>query len=232
MKAVQKVFLYMILFGVSLFLATTSAMAGGKVKTQSAAQLSANWWQWQEANYPAWDFGGLFPDCSIGQLGEIWYLGGSDGSGPIERECIEPIPAGKKVFFPLVNAVFHNEEGENFSVEEKRGALYDTFGDLDQGNPFATEVCKLSAMLDGEPFIFSGTPIQRVQSRPFSYAADSKAVSDGFWVLSPKLSLGEHTIEYTGSVCASVDWPEPYDFIKAGDSVFDVDITYLFNVVK
>ena len=196
-----------------LALAATSVAVGGKIKVKSTAQQSADWFQWQEAYYPGYSFG---EDCALGQLGEIWYLGGT-GGGYAERECDAPVPAGKQMFFPLVNAVFFNEPGEDYSVYEKRVALDDLFSDAD-GDPL--NACHLTAMLDGEPVIFGGTSIERVQSPPFEYAGDPEAIADSYWVLLPKLPLGGHTIEFTGDLC--------YE----GAPVFSVDVTYTLTIVE
>jgi hypothetical protein len=85
----------------------------------------------------------------------------------------------------------------------------------------AAEACLLTATLDGEPVVFSGTPIERVQSPVFTYMNDPKAVADGFWVLLPRLQGGEHTLNFTGSYCN----------LGTNTSIgFDVNVTYHFTI--
>jgi hypothetical protein len=189
---------------------------------KSIAQLSAAWWEWQETNFGTADFyfGDGPVECDVGQSGAVWFLGGSDGTMPVERECRDPIPSGKQLFFPLINLVYFNEPPEEVSVAEKREILSDLLGDLEAGS-FNSEACKLDVTVDGQPVIFSGIATQRVQSPLFEYGMDPEAVSDGFWVLLPKLSGGEHTIRFGGSLCE----------FETGNSIgFDVDVTYVLTI--
>ena len=97
----------------SLSLTAQSALASddGRGATRGVAQLAAAWFRWQETNFGTanFDFGEGLVDCSVGQRGDVWFLGGSDGSQPVERECIRRIPKKTRLFFPLVNLVFFNE---------------------------------------------------------------------------------------------------------------------------
>ena len=157
-------------------------------------------------------------------------MGGTGVSGTYVRECEHSVPVGKQMFFPIVNANWANAPGEeDTTVEEKRMILDWFLSEYDEVIPL--EACNINAMLDGEPVIFSGTPIQRVQSPPFEYTyegdpasvPDTEAVSDGFWVLTPKLNRGEHTIQFTGGLCDS----------STGASIgFDFDVTYILHVSK
>ena len=73
-------------------------------------EWSAAWWQWSlaipVANHPLFDKGG----CNVGQSGPVWFLGGkvcSTGdptcdSSSATRTCT--VPAGKALFFPLLNS--------------------------------------------------------------------------------------------------------------------------------
>ena len=186
------------------------------VKKNSAAQLVVDWYGWQEANYPDFDFGVGLVDCSLGQKGNIWFLGGTGGDAPAERTCLQRIPAGKQFFFPLVNLVVWDEP---LNTAERRQLLDDIYSDQVPG-AFAAETCLLSATVDGTPVIFDGIPIERVQSPLFTYLGDNEALADGFWVLSPKLKRGEHTLSFTGGLCQ----------FGSNISVFDVDVTYSLTI--
>ena len=107
----------------SLALAVPPALAD-----PGAGELGADWYQWQATYYPDFSFG---EDCGLGQRGNVWFLGGTGGGDPVVRECYDPVPAGKRLFFPLVNLAAFNEPPENLSVDEKRMVLDDLFGDQD-----------------------------------------------------------------------------------------------------
>ena len=218
----KKGWVFTVLVTALLALAASSVAVGGKIKLKSTAQQSASWWQWQEAYHPFFEF----DDCSLGQRGDIWYLGGSAPGDPVTRVCEDPVPAGKQLFFPLFNLNWANEGSEALSVAEKRELLDGLFNESDDyfGQEFGinVEACYLSAKLDGVPVIYGGTPIERVQSPPFEWAGDPETISDGYWVLLPKLPLGEHTIQFTGALCAS----------EGGDPILPVDVTYTLTIVE
>jgi len=65
-------------------------------------QWSAKWWQWAwhipfDSN-PIFDTTGA--SCGIDQSGPVWFLAGTSGFSA-ERDCT--VPAGKMIFFPIVN---------------------------------------------------------------------------------------------------------------------------------
>ena len=205
--------------GLNLILCATTVSAennSGGAKT--IANLTADWYRWQEANYPGFDFGDGMVDCNLGQRGNIWFLGGSGGTTS-ERECMESIPAGKQIFFPLLNIVIWDEP---LSTAERRQAMDEIISDQFPGIlGIDVEACHLTATLDGDPVIFSGTPIERVQSPVFTYLDDPEAVADGFWGLLPRLPGGEHTLNFTGSYCS----------LGTNSSIgFDVNVTYHFTI--
>ncbi len=227
MKTFHTVQMLKALAGACLFLAAPSTLAASGI-----GELSADWYQWQETYYPDFSFG---EDCSLGQRGSVWFLGGTGGGDPVVRECYDPVPAGKQLFFPLVNFAWFNEPPESLNVPEKRVVLDDLLRDQDAEDVFAgAQVCKLSAVMDGQPVVFSEIPIQRVQTPPFEWGGDPETVGDGYWVLLPKLSLGEHTIQFTGGLCVSPgsDYWINVEGLQAGDELFKVDVTYILNVVK
>ena len=218
-------------------LCATGVAAKSNPGVKNVDQLTAGWYGWQQTHYSGFDFGAGLVDCGLGQKGEIWYLGGTGGADPVERECMDPIPAGKRLFFPLINANWANEDYEDLSVEEKRAVLDGLLGDMEPGFLYdeygldGTEACKLSASVDGVPVTYSGTAIQRVQSPPFEYVSlggnlDPEAVSDGFWVMLPKLAPGPHTVEFTGRLC-TYETGEVNPIIN-----LDVNVTYYVTVVK
>jgi hypothetical protein len=55
--------------------------------------------------------------------------------------------------------------------------------------------------VDGIKTIFADHPIVRTQSPTFPLQDAPAAVSDGYWVMLPPLSKGEHQIRFTGAFC-------------------------------
>ena len=194
---------------------------------QSIANLSAAWWQWAVAlpdeDHPVTSEGEV--DCSLGQMGSVWFLAGTTG-GAAERSCT--VPQGTALFYPLVNVAFVNEPGDcdrptGCTVQEKRDIL---------DFAFTVFPCNLFSIMDGVPTVQSSIVTARTQSRPFSVkvknsvlftegAKDRSAVSDGFWVRLPRLSMGQHDVEFGGAFC------DP----ETNEVFFEVDVIYHLNVV-
>ena len=65
------------------------------------ADWTAAWWQWAFsiplASNPLFDNG----PCTIGQSGPVFFLGGSFTTPIVTRNCT--VPAGKALFFPILN---------------------------------------------------------------------------------------------------------------------------------
>jgi hypothetical protein len=208
-----------------LFLTTALPAAAEENATlhgKTIGEWAAGWWQWQEKYYPDVSFGDGPVDCSLGQSGPVWYLGGT-GGGPAERRCQgKLIPAGTHLMFPLVNAnVFNPDDfcesafGDLYcSVEQKREVL-DGILSEDPPGIFNSMACLLQAEVDGVPVVYS-TSIVRTQTPPHQYAKDLESVADGFWVVLPPLPSGSHSIHYTGGICD----------VDTGETLFDVDVTY------
>src|SRR5579884_1628590 len=71
-------------------------------------QWSNAWWQWAlsiptNVN-PLLDTTGA--NCQQGQSGKVWFLAGTLGGSPVVRKCT--IPAGKAIFFPVLNTIDFN----------------------------------------------------------------------------------------------------------------------------
>ncbi len=67
-------------------------------------QWAAAWWKWA-LKIPANNHPLNSGDCSIGQKGQVWFLGGrlpGSDDKPIKRHC--QVPEGTRLFFPLVNS--------------------------------------------------------------------------------------------------------------------------------
>ena len=134
-----------------------SAATGAKILGKTYGEWSADWWQWQEANYPGFEFGEGLVDCSLGQSGRVWFLGGTaPGADPAERECEEPLGKHKHLFIPLVNASLFDTSA---TIDEKREILDGVFSEVPAG-VFNSVACDLQIDVDGTPadlFVFSGS---------------------------------------------------------------------------
>jgi len=191
-----------------------SAEFGAIIHDKTYGEWSADWWQWQEANFPDFDFGDGLVDCSVGQSGPVWFLAGT-GGGSAERECTGRLTGHKHLFIPLVNG---NVFDEPPTIEERRELLDGLFSEVPAG-VFNSEACDLRIKVDSVPAVFS-TPIVRTQSPPFNYFGDPETIADGYWVMLDPLPSGVHEITFAGGLCD----------IDTGDSLFHVDVTYTVTV--
>ena len=237
-------------------------------------ELQKAWWNWFLSD-PAIPFDPTGDACDLNQpADDIWYLAGTFGPRyqvtQVTRTC-QSVPSDRRIFFPIVNGVATNQQGTFDSTEEeKREALNETFSGIPNGNPnirIPTAPCVLTASLDGKPIVFgsgeesNGNAIVREQSGTFGLIdnvfgaiSDEEAVSDGFWVLLPGLSKGEHEVRFQGTLCYSITPkgmrnkkfnipivqdgffpsgapPETGRVLKKGDTSFGLDVTYTLIVV-
>lgn len=100
------------------------------------------WWQWIDAQplsaNPLVDESG--EDCARGQTGPVWFLAGSP-SGSYTRRCT--IPAGKSLFFPVVNF----QEDQREAVVDLEFFRSDECSDDDGPGP---EFCASASRLFGD----------------------------------------------------------------------------------
>jgi hypothetical protein len=223
---------------------TGSALAGGAQVGTTAGNgyedWSARWWQWM-ASIPTavnpQDNDGTV-DCTLAQQGSVWFLAAAPTGVTAERWCSVK---NKPLFFPLLNAVFFNGPGESATVAEKRDSLDGVLNDTEPG-VFAdfgfpgSRACGLFVEVDGVPATYSA-PAARVQSPAFYFETgdgpsglppaiiDPEAISDGFWVMLPALSTGNHTLHFGGRLCQF----DNFDDHPLGGSV---DITYHLTVTN
>lgn len=184
------------------------------------ATLSAQWWQWilgipGDTN-PGFDDGSDMSGqaCAVHQSGPVWFLAGTFVGGPVERRCT--VPAGKALFFPLINQTWIFDPGEVRTADFVRTAIA----------PGINNVDTLRATLDSLNVkdLFGN----RVLSPLFSYVLPENNIvglpagrygptaSDGYWLLVAPLSPGLHTISFGGTIGAG----------------FAVDVTYKLNVAE
>jgi hypothetical protein len=196
----------------------------------SYGEWSARQWQWEfslplDAN-PLADTA----DCSAGQSGSVWFLGGtftlSNVGGVVVGKAVRTctIPSGTALFFPLLDTECSTIEGNGTTEDELRDCAK-MFTDL-------VDTSSLFLEIDGQPVTNLGD--FRVQSPLFTFGplppnnilgapagSTSPSVSDGYFVMLKPLSVGRHTLHFGGMA----------DFTPVGGPVFVQDITYHLTVV-
>jgi hypothetical protein len=172
-------------------------------------EWEAAWWQWA-FSLPA-DHNPLTNTAPViaGQTGNVWFLAGTFVTEPemngvnlgrVTRD--ETIPAGKALFFPLVNGEASTAEG-NGSTEAELRAVAKGFAD-------ATVPSSLFVQIDGRSL--QGLASYRAQSPLFTYGplpdnnilglpagTISQSVADGYHVMLTPLSVGQHTLHFGGT---------------------------------
>lgn len=213
-KNQKQVFTRVLIMVTIVALSLTLSLSAGGPFGKTYGQWSVEWLQWAAA-IPA-DQNPLFStgevDLSIGQEGKVWFLAGS-WVGPTERTGT--VPANKAIFFPIFNVWAYNDVGETYTEAELR----------DMATGFVDLASGVSCTVDGKALSISSNvrpkSILRLQSPPFSYSSDvfgstDLAVMDGYWVMLPPLSEGEHEIHFHAEI------PE-YEIVQ--------DVTYNLTVV-
>ena len=197
----------------------------------------ATWWQWAlaipAATNPLNDEFGDY--AAEGQSGPVWFLGGTVNFTPVpgedyayegvaERTC--SVPAGKALFFPIVNVEASTAEGNGETVEELT-----TLCDF-----YVTHTTELSMAIDGRAlvslFAYRGTS----GGYPLWWPDDDAlfglppldeptlSVSDGYWMFLPPLPPGPHELHWAGK--------QEFSLAADGfDAIFSQDITYHLTVV-
>jgi hypothetical protein len=194
-----------------------------KVRGATLGQWAAEWWKWA-FSMPV-DNSALFDPTGakgyLGDRGKVFFIGGvvSD-SGTAERTVT--VPAGKPIFFPVLN----NE----CSTLEGNGA---TEAELLACNDFFIGIAKdIYATVDGVPV--EGLAAHRETSGAFGFTLPENnflqffgtnapagyhewSVADGYWLMLKPLEPGRHDITFGGTF---------------GDPInFTVGLTYHLNVV-
>ena len=183
----------------------------------SYAWLSALWWQWGFGQ-PAVDVDGTNTNPILDTTGDFAAAGQENGIGPGNRffflagsfggdvDRTVTVPAGKALFFPVVNFESDNavDPPTNFTVPELRTLAAANIDGVDS----------LYARLDGVDL-----EIVRTKSPAFSYTLPDEdsiyayfglfgpqfegtimpVVADGYWVRLPPLPAGEYLLEFGGA---------------------------------
>lgn len=183
-------------------------------------EWSAEWWKWAfsipSSSNPLMDDGsGEF--CAEGQSGDVWFLAGS-WVGTTKIEC--EVPAGKAIFFPIVNAECSRIEGNGETEEELRACA----------NAIMDNVTVTNVTVDGRQL--KNLDDYRVESDLFLFklpndnvlglcSGSSPSVADGYWIMLEPLSKGKHVIYVYGKA----------EGVMPDGSDFETEMTYCLNVV-
>ena len=203
------------------------------------SEWDAAWQQWAYsipvANHPLFDNG----NCSVGQSGMVWFLGGKfcTNTDPqcghynnVQRSCT--VPRGKFLYFPVDNA---EDSALEESVAEHPGDVnYQQIGYMRQGwDPWANPAPTEHAIIDGivvphleryavQSTVFGFTIpednyLKALYGLPNEFPAGSyyPAVDDGRYLMLEPLPPGNHTIRI------GADW-----------GGWGFDVTYFITVSK
>ena len=199
----------------------------------SYGEWSARHWQWLYSlpvdAHPLFDTA----DVSAGPSGPVWFLGGTfeaadQGGGAMLGEATRDvtIPANKKLFFPLLDVQCDNVGGGDDDEAGLRGCA-EFFADLIIPETLYLEVDGIAAT-NLEDFrvqspLFEIGPLPENNALGVEAGITSPSVSDGYFVMLPPFSVGEHTIHFSGLL-------DGLDVEEVGIS-FELDITYNLTVV-
>jgi hypothetical protein len=181
-------------------------------------EWSARWWQWALSlpgdQNPFFDEGGNCSNGANGQLGPVWFLTGViNVSGTAERYCT--VPAGKALFFPIINVEcstleappFHGDNEAELRACAKGFGFGEVFAEID-----GVAVQNLGRYLVDSPLFTFTVPPANVLGVA---AGTGQSVSNGYYLMVAPLSVGEHLIHFGGTFT---------------DFGFSLDITYNLTV--
>jgi len=171
-----------------------AAVVAGK----SQGEWSVRWWQWAASfdygDSPVADLTG--ERCGAGQEGDVWFLAGAYESTAVARRC--RVPAGKYIFFPLINYVVSERECDRCTCESAT-LLAKRMTD----EPMALvaeldgkEITNLRARRVVSPTCFDLAGRTKDHSGPRIYPT----ASDGYWVMLKPLAPGRHELRLGGSL--------------------------------
>ena len=214
-----------------------------KVFGATYGEWAAEWWRWALAGpvgaNAVEDLTGEF--CDVDQpAGKVWFLAGSFGVPDVVRSCT--IPKNRALFYPLVNSFWIDcpgtpDETTPDAVVRELLATQTVAGDL---------ACQLRSTLDGVAISSLQILTVRTQSPNFTInlpannflegkgfcvpdvppGETGRAIAEGYWVMLPPLSPGEHTLTLHGAGCVFGDPENP----RRGEVVFETGVTYQLTV--
>jgi hypothetical protein len=188
----------------------------------SYGEWSARWWQWlvsiPAATNPNLTSGAV--DCTLGQSGQVWFLGGSFGDTPsYTRSCT--IEGGKDLLVTPLTTLFGQGVGDCTGPSDCDPTQLRALAAVDQDNPQLLEVRVDKAQVKNLDQYRVTPPVFTVffpQNAVFSLEPGTHGpmVSDGYFVILKPFSPGPHTIHLKG--------------VSHGG--FTVEVTYDLTVTK
>ena len=150
-------------------------------------ELTKNWWRWA-ASFP--QNSGPIADrtgaqCGKGQRGDVWFLAGAYGSQRVTRTC--HVPAGKTLFFPLINFVMYWQR-PNYDCKE---LILDAASATNRPSALILEI-------DGMRFFDLDS--HRLATDCFSLAPDRPpaVAANGYYIAIRPPSKGKHVFNFGG----------------------------------
>jgi hypothetical protein len=181
------------------------------------AEWDAEWNQWSYsfpvAHHPLFDNA----DCTAGQSGPVWFLGGKfcpNGgtcSFSAVRSCT--VPSGKALFFPIVD--FEDSALEEWVVEHAGDQTYQQIGTLRSVTSSVEGATDIFCQIDGEtvPHLAQRFSVQStafgftipddnllkaIYGAPFEAGTYFPAVDDGYYMML-SLAPGNHVLHFGAS---------------------------------
>jgi hypothetical protein len=196
------------------------------------SEWSAAWQQWALSipvvNHPLFDNG----DCSVGQSGPVWFLGGKFcaintpgcGTNNVVRSC--SVPRGKALYIPILNAEWSALEMNDpkFQIADLRSnAAINMDGAANLS--FEVDGAAIPHLQDrfrvqSTAFVFTlpdDNLFNAVGEGPYTGGSYFPGVDDGVYVMLAPLPAGPHRIHFHGALPV---WG------------FTLDITYILNVAR
>lgn len=220
------------------FVSPEASATNPKVFGKTYGQWGAQWWKWalsfEAGETPIEDETG--ERCTLGQSGKVWFLAGTSGATGVERYCT--IPAGRALFYPVINAVWVDAPGDEIiSDEEVKWILadnvdtycrivstLDTFEDMPN---IGEQPAPVSAQL--RPVVRAQSPKDTIvlpENNLFGVPAgeNERLIAEGYWVMLPPLTPGEHTLRLHGAACSDGEG-------NTLEKSFETEVTYHLTVV-
>jgi hypothetical protein len=163
-----------------------------KVAGLGQDEWSREWWQWAasfaEHESPVADRSGR--QCGAKQSGAVWFLAGTFGTQRTIRTCT--VPAGKHLFFPLINYVVFPPSEQSSTCEQVKSTAAEA---TDDASALVLEV-------DGK--IFRNLSAHRQATRD-CFDLDARgaggitpSAANGYYIMLKPLSRGTHTLNFGG----------------------------------
>jgi hypothetical protein len=195
---------------------------------------AAAWWQWA-FSIPKDENPMLGGPCELHQSGEVFFLAGTMG-GSATRSCT--MPAGKGVFFPLVNVVFRScpeyaDASYTCEIATSEDNLHESASwYMENGDRTlileidGASVDNLDTYRAHSEMFFDASPDDveervapacsgKIEENPCGVPVGSPrpSVADGYWAMLRPLPVGQHEIRFAAAI--EYDW-----------GGFSVDVTY------